>query len=298
MDLHQLRIFATVFQNLSFTKASEKLRISQPTISEHIKNLENEFGYRLFDRLGRRIAPTPRAREIHPKVCALLDHAERLRDECVAADGVLRGELVVGASTIPGTYILPVKSGAFAEKHPEVSFEIRIGDTMEITEKVLDHSLYCAVVGAKRKNSALSYTPVARDELVFVAGAACAGRLPAPLGPGDLCRCPLLLREQGSGTRDSMLALLEKAGVRLDDLRVVATLGSSAAIKEAVKSGMGISCLSRLAVADALARGELVELPVAGLSMERDFFLVSLARRTMPGRYRAFCAYLCGEESP
>lgn len=296
MDFHQLRIFATVYRHQSFTKASVVLNMSQPTISEHIKNLESEFSCKLFDRLGRSIAPTQKADVLYPKVQQLLDGLGKLREEFVATSGALSGEITFGASTIPGTYILPQRAGAFRAKHPDVSFEIRINDTARITEMVLQHDLLCGIVGSQRNTHPnLIYQPLVADELVFVAHKSlCSGK--GPLRPKDLCALPFIIREKGSGTRDSMVSLLEKAGVDCGQLHVAATLGSSSSVKEATKAGLGASCLSRLAVREELARKELVELKVKGLSLKRDFYLITHRKRTLPSHYQAFCQYLLAEK--
>lgn len=289
MDFHHLRIFASVFRNRSFTKASDEMFVSQPTISEHIKNLEQEFSCKLFDRLGRTIAPTQRAERLYPKVVAILDGMERLHEEFKAEEGTVRGELVIGASTIPGTYILPRQVGMFRKQYPETSFEIRIHDSRQVIDMVLNHELLCGVVGAKMEDQ-LAYVPLVEDELVLVAG---PGLAPAPpLSVADLAGLPLIMREAGSGTRDAMLHLLEKAGIHLAALTVVATLGSSSAVKEAAKAGLGVAWLSRLAVRDELARGELVEITVPALSRKRNFYLVYHKKRTLPNHYQVFCDYL------
>lgn len=289
MDFHQLKVFASVFRHKSFTKASEEMCVSQPTISEHIKNLEHEFSCKLFDRLGRAIAPTQRAEKLYPKVLRILDSATRLQEEFKADEGQVQGELIIGASTIPGTYILPRQACLFRQQFPATSFEIAIHDSREITEMVLNHSLLCGVVGARMEDQ-LHYVPLTEDELVLVVAPELANT--TNLSTYDFGQLPLIMREQGSGTRESMSHLLEQAGVSMDSLVVAATLGSSAAVKEAAKAGLGAAWISRLAVQDALTRGELVEIQVPGLSRKRNFYLVSHKKRTLPHHYQVFYEYL------
>ena len=149
MDVHHLKIFVTVYKNKSFTRASEELNISQPTISEHIKNLEHSLGCRLFDRLGRSILPTAEAEVLFPRALQLLDDLEQIRDEITATGKGIKGNLFIGASTIPGTYILPRLAYSFKKEYPEVAFEILIEDSGKITNMVLQHDLLCGIVGAK-----------------------------------------------------------------------------------------------------------------------------------------------------
>lgn len=289
MDFHQLKVFASVFRHKSFTKASEEMCVSQPTISEHIKNLEHEFSCKLFDRLGRAIAPTQRAESLYPKVLRLIDNATRLQEEFKADEGQVQGELIIGASTIPGTYILPRHACLFRQQYPATSFEIAIHDSREIISMVLNHSLLCGVVGAKMEDH-LHYVPLTEDELVLVAA---QGLIPAPpVEETDLRQIPLIIREEGSGTRANMMHLLKQANISMDSITVVATLGSSAAVKEAAKAGLGATWISRLAVQDALTRGALLEIPVPGISRRRNFYLVTHKKRTLPHHYQVFYDYL------
>lgn len=293
MDFHHLKIFATVYNCKSFTKASAKLNISQPTISEHIKNLENEFSCRLFDRLGRTISATPKADILYPKVMQLLDGLEKLNEEFLFEEGQVRGELIIGASTIPGTYILPRQASQFRSQHPGISFEIRINDTSQVAEMVLNHDVYLGVVGAKVDSSSLAYQSLVEDELVFVVAKSMVHATKSARA-GLLAEMPFIVREQGSGTRDNMMGLLTQAGIGVSELNVVATLGSSASVKEAVKAGLGVSCLSRLAVNEELASQKLVEIPLSGLKLKRNFYLIYHKKRTLPNHYQAFREYLAG----
>ncbi|VAW34327.1 Transcriptional regulator, LysR family [hydrothermal vent metagenome] len=288
MDFHHLKIFAAVYQYKSFTRASEQLNISQPTISEHIKNLEAEFSCRLFDRLGRRIAPTPKADRLYPEVIRLLDELEKLSEDFLYEDGLVRGNLIIGASTIPGTYILPALAARFRAAHPDTAFEIIINDTSKIADMVLNHEIFIGVVGARKDSPLLQYRPFSKDELVFVRARDYQSEsLGTPLADG-----PVILREEGSGTRVNMLRLLALSGIEIKEERIAAILGSSASVKEAVRAGLGISCLSRLAVQDELARGEFIEIPLPRQNMRRDFYLIRYTKRTMPNHYQAFWDYL------
>ena len=290
MDFHQLRIFSEVYRQRSFTRAAEGLNISQPTISEHIKNLEGELAASLFDRLGRTIIPTATAELLFPRAQQLLDSLNRLHEDLVSARDEVRGAIILGASTIPGTYIVPTRVVEFSRLHPGVTFEVIIGDTARITQMILDHQLFCGIVGARTFSDKLDYQALVRDELVLV------GR--PELWPGEgisaaeLRKLPFLLREKGSGTRSCMEEHFSEIGIYQGDLHEVAILGSTAAIKEAVRQGLGVSVLSRLAVREELENGSLKEISVTGLAMRRDFFLVRHSQRTLPAHYQAFYSHL------
>jgi len=291
MDIHHLKIFASVYKNKSFTRASEKLNISQPTISEHIKNLENSLDCRLFDRMGRTIMPTAEADVLYPKALQLLDDLERIQEEISATGGVIKGRILVGASTIPGAYILPRKAYTFKLQFPETVFEVLIKDSKKITEMVLNHDLLCGIVGARMESEKLNYTPLIEDELVLVADRD-MGSKKKLIKAQELLSLPFLIREKGSGTRQTLENYLGKKNISSENLHIVATLGSTSAIKQALKAGLGVSILSRIAVQEELDRGILKEITIQGMKMKRRFFMISLKKRTLPPQYAAFCKHM------
>lgn len=290
MEIHHLKIFVSVYKNRSFTRASELLHISQPTISEHVKNLESSLNCKLFDRLGRSIMPTREADVLFPKAVKLLDDLGRILEEVAATGTGIRGSLQIGASTIPGSYILPVEAHAFKQLYPDVSFEILIEDSARITEMVLRHDLLCGIVGAIMEPGRLDYLPVVEDELILVASPGM--KLKKNVSLKDLEQIPFLLREKGSGTRQTTENHLNKKQTDLNRFTIVATLGSTSSIKQAAKAGLGAAILSRIAVREELADGILREIPINGLRIRRSFYLVRRKNRTLPAQYQAFCDHL------
>jgi DNA-binding transcriptional LysR family regulator len=290
MDIHHLRIFVTVYRNMSFTRASEELNISQPTISEHVKNLEHSLGCRLFDRLGRSIMPTAEAEVLYPRALQLLDDLEQIRNEITAAGTGIKGSLFIGASTIPGTYILPRLAYTFKKQHPDVAFEILIEDSGKITNMVLQHDLLCGIVGAKTVSDKLDYTPVIEDELVLVATRKVLAQKSITLD--RLVTIPFLQREQGSGTRQTFESFLVNNNIPSEAFNIVATLGSTSAVKQAVKESLGASVISRVAVQEELDNKSLQEIQIRNLKMKRKFYLVRQKKRTLPPQYLAFCEHL------
>jgi DNA-binding transcriptional LysR family regulator len=290
MDIRHLKIFASVYRHRSFTRASEELHISQPTISEHIKNLENSLGCRLFDRLGRSIMPTAGAEILYPKALQLLDDIGLIQGEITAASTVVKGTLIIGASTIPGTYILPRAAYSFKKQFPEVAFEIRIKDSADIISLVLQHDILCGIVGARTATAQLVFEPLVEDELVLVATAKVLPDKTVTIE--KLAAIPFLNREKGSGTRRTFETFLARHGMSTDRFNIVATLGSTGAVKEAAKEGLGASVISRTAVQEELDSGNLREIPIGAMKMKRNFYLVRHIKRTLPPQYLAFCNYL------
>ncbi len=294
MDIHQLRIFVAVYRERSFSKAAQRVGFSQPTISEHIKALEEDLGVRLFDRVSRTVIPTVYANRLFEGAVRLIEEADRLRDRVLEKEPKLSGEIKIGASTIPGSYIIPQKATEFKKRYPEVYFEILIGDSREVTEMVLSHRLMLGVVGAELEPNRLSYQKLMEDEIVLAARKDLVKE--NVLGKEALTRLPFILREEGSGTRKAFEEALERNGLSVKDLNVVAVLGSTDAVKQALKNGLGVSFISKIAIEEEVSRGNLKILTMEDFSIKRSFSTVTHPKRTLPQRYQAFLEFLLKKE--
>lgn len=291
MDIHHLRVFLSVFKNKSFSKASDELYLSQPTVSSHIKALEDELSVRLFDRLGRTIMPTKEAELLYSRGSEILQDIEDIKTSIGILKKEITGELVIGASTIPGTYIIPSVASEFKRRYPGVLFQVVIGDSKKITDMLLSHELLIGVVGAKMNLGKIEYLSFFKDELLVVSSPKLLDKKAVSLK--EFTVVPFIIREEGSGTRKMMEVYLSEEGIGIKDLNVSAVLGSTESVKEAVKAGLGVSVLSRIAVKDELSSGALREVKIKGLgSMKRDFYIITHKRRTLPLHYLAFVDYL------
>ncbi len=283
IETRHLKIFVSVYKKRSFTKAAEELYTSQPTVSEHIQNLEGRLSCKLFDRMGRTILPTAEADILYPRAITILEDLERLEEEISATSKTMSGKLIIGASTIPGAYILPGLAASFKDEFPGISFEIRISDSTKIVEAVASNELFLGVVGAKIANTKLHYQQFTEDELVLATSA--LSSVPSEITMNELCKLPFIIREKGSGTRKSTESLLAQQQKSLNQLNICATLGSGAAVKEAVKANLGVSVISRHAIQDEMLHEQIKEIHVAGLNMKRNFYIVTAPRRTLPNIY-------------
>jgi len=217
---------------------------------------------------------------------AILDDLRRLEEDITATGGAVSGELIIGASTIPGAYILPKIAAAFKNDFPAISFEIRINDSARIVEEVAGNGLLIGIVGAKLPGVKLNYQAFAEDQLILAAAA--ANPTLSQITMEELCQLPFIVRERGSGTRKSLEMLLARQRYTLDQFNICATLGSSAAVKEAIKADLGVSVISKHAVGDELERGTIRKIEVTGWSMMRSFFVVTSPKRTLPHHYQVF----------
>ncbi len=264
MDLHHLRIFLSVFRNRSFSKASRELRLTQPTVSDHIKTLENHLECSLFDRLGRKVVPTGEAEVLYNHAVEITEKADSIRHALGQFKKEVAGELLIGASSIPGTYLMPPLIASFKRAYPAVSFQILVSDSKAIVEKVLKHEVLVGLVGARLNKPSVSYRAFMEDELIVVA-------LPAlvkvkRLGLKDLSKYPMVMREEGSGTRREAEKILEAHGVSPEAMQSAGVFGSTDAVKQAVKAGLGLAIARQLTE----AQGGTIEarnLPEGGLQV-------------------------------
>ncbi len=292
MDLHQLEIFCTLIKLRSFSRTAEALYLTQPTVSGHIKNLETELGVALLDRLGKRVIPTEAGDILYRHGLKLLEQRDQAQQEIERLSGGVSGVLTIGGSTIPGAYILPSLIGGFKKKNPSISIRLVIEDTAKVTEAVENGELCIGVVGARTTDPALEVHPFLSDELVVAVPADHPWASRKTIAVDELASQPFILRERGSGTLRIMHERLEQAGLPLGDLQVVAEVGSSDAVRQAVKAGLGISILSIRALQDDIQGGRLAALRVKGVKFERNFYVIALKNRSRSPLCKAFLEFI------
>ncbi len=300
MDLWQLNIFCKVVELKSFSKAGEAVHLSQPTVSSHIKDLEEHLGCRLIDRLSREAVATKAG-------ILLYDYARRiiaLKDETETAlaefQGKIRGRLTVGGSTIPGGYILPRIIGRFSHSHPEVQVALVGGDTEKIIADVRDGVVELGIVGARTGDGKILQERLIEDEMRLAVPTAhrWAGKKSVRLE--ELLQEPFIIRETGSGTLKSIQASLAGRGIGPEDLKVIAEMGSTQAVLQGIKAGVGVSIVSLIAVEESLAAGTLAALEIEGIELRRRFYLTRHRDRSASPLCAAFTEFVkahCGPSS-
>lgn len=271
MNLHQLRIFYTVARLGSFSRAAEELRISQPSVSIQVADLERSLRVDLFEQLGKRIYLTDAGRVLEDYARRILNLVEESNSALAEVAGEYRGRLTIGASTTPGTYVLPRVIGAFQEQYPNVTVTLDIANTRRLQERILRNELDVGIVGWEVSSHNLEVLPLLEDELMLVVPAGHQLAQAEAVQAKVLRDQRVILRERGSGTREAAEAALREAGVVLSPAM---ELGSNEAIKEAVAAGLGVTILSTLAVAPEVAARRLVVVPIKDVSIRRSFRVV------------------------
>lgn len=294
IDLHKLRIFVLVAEKKSFSEAAEAMLLTQPTVSSHIRSLEEDLGVILFDRLPRSIELTGAGRVLYRHCREIIRLHEAALHALREFSGKITGTLEVGGSTIPGEYILPPLLRRFRETAPEVRVNLRIGDSREITSAVIEGELELGLVGAKPSVDSLESAPFCKDRLVLIVSPVhpLAARGAAAIPWREILREPLWLREPGSGSRQALEKAMEGAGKGLNDLAVLGWMGSTEAIKQAVASGAGAAVISSLAVRHDLACNRLAALELEGLDLTRNFHIIRHRHRTPSPAARVFHEFI------
>ena len=292
MDLRRLEIFVKVAELGSFSRAAQALSLTQPTVSEHVRALEDELGVQLLDRLGRGAATTRAGHLLLGYAQRLLTLSREARQAIDQFQGRLSGELIIGGSTIPGEYVLPALIGQFKAKQAEISIVLLIGDSRQVTEWVEDGRVELGMVGARPGQRILEARELMADELVVVVPAEHAWARRQTVTLAEVQAEPMVVRERGSGSRQALEQALGDAGTSLAAFKIVGEMGSTQAIKQAVRAGVGASLISRRAVLDECRAGIVSCLTIERLDVQRAFYLVTHRDRTRSPLGLAFLAFL------
>jgi DNA-binding transcriptional LysR family regulator len=292
LDLQQLEILTKIVETGSFSKAATAVYLTQPTVSTHIATLERTFGLRLLDRMGRRTKPTAAGRVVYSYAKKMLALRAQAVEEVDLLLGLVRGELAIAGSTIPGTYLLPAHIGAFVESHPEVRIHLHLAASDAVVDLVAAGDAELGITGTKPRHPEIASEPFGEDEIVLVAAPSlpiARERRVTPKGLGDV---PMVAREPGSGTQRTAEEALRRAGVAAASLKIACRLGSSEAVREGACAGIGAAFLSRRAAEAEIRAGRLRAVEVEGLKLRRPFHLVRPRRRDLSPLGRAFHAHL------
>lgn len=277
--LDLLRLFVQVVEEQSFTVVARKLGISQPAVSNQMRALEEKLGAKLLYRKGKSFALTPEGETVYRHALHLNDEWSDLMREIGGSERVMNGKVHIGASHIPGEYLLPIYIASFRKLYPDIKFKLSIGDSLEMAEKVLAHEVDFAVVGAVFDTEKLTSEFWLQDELGFVISSDPTSSSKQIIDINTLKETSMIVREIGSGHRRALEEALAKCGLDLNDLNIALEVGSTEAVKNSVRAGIGYSFLSK----HALEAGEtygLVWSKVEDFHIERGFYL--LTRRNKP----------------
>jgi DNA-binding transcriptional LysR family regulator len=282
IDFRHLETFCRVANLKSFSKAADDLFLTQPTVSGHILSLEQSLSLRLFDRTSREIHLT-KAGEVFLKYASkILSSRKDLLNALSEFSQGIKGELSLGASTIPGEYLVPKLMSDFKKEHPHFIICLKIADTKEIVQYVLQDNVEFGIIGAKVNHPSLHFEKYEEDEIVVVAPSDHPLTRKKRVNIDELLKEPWIIREEGSGTQMAVEKALRKKGKSLKQFRVAMEMGSTSSMKEGVKAKLGLAFLSKRATEEELSQGSLSRIDVEGIEpISRQIYLVTHRGRTL-----------------
>ena len=274
MNLEYLKTYLDVVRLGSFSEVAKKLSLSQPAISFQIQKLERELGVRLIDRSQKAVAMTEAGKRVYAfaetserDYTRLLHNLEQLRQDVV-------GELIVGASTIPGEYLLPAILADFKTAHPAVSIQVEVLDSFQVIGEVENGKYEVGFCGAPPQGHELESFRIGKDEIVLVVFPEHPFALRQQVPVEEVVDEPLIFREKTSGTQKSLEVKLHEMGHNTDHFAPRLVLGTTQAVVSAVEAKAGIAFISSLAIRKSLALGMVKQVKVEGLDLDRDFYCI------------------------
>lgn len=274
MNLKQLEAFVQVSESGSFSKAAKELFLTQPTISAHISSLEKELNVRLFIRNTKEVSLSDDGKDLYRYAKQITDLEKAIEERFYMDSDDGKHFITIAASTIPAQYLLPKVLMCYRERYPKEQIKIMETDSSEVVTQVVDHMVDVGFTGTVLEKKHCKYIPFYKDKLAVITPDTPEYRILKEQNRDDIDwikRKPLILREEGSGTRKEAEKQLKNAGISMEDLDIVASIANQETIKKSVKQGMGITVLSRLAAED---EDGLLIFPIPGADEGRDINLV------------------------
>lgn len=274
MNLKQLEAFVQVSESGSFSKAAKELFLTQPTISAHISSLEKELNVRLFIRNTKEVSLSDDGKDLYRYAKQITDLEKAIEERFYMDSDDGKHFITIAASTIPAQYLLPKILMCYRERYPKEQIKIMETDSSEVVTQVVDHMVDVGFTGTVLEKKHCKYIPFYKDELAVITPDTSEYRILKEQNRDDIDwikRKPLILREEGSGTRKEAEKQLKSAGISMETLDIVASIANQETIKKSVKQGMGITVLSRLAAED---EDGLLIFPIPGADEGRDINLV------------------------
>jgi len=292
MEDHKLRVFCAVADTKSFSKASELIHLTQPAVSLQVQAMEELYETRLFDRSGNSINLTPAGEILYKRAKEILALYAEAQKNISEITGSIKGSLSIGASSTIGNYLLPSIISAFRKKVPRVNIALLVSNTKTVAEKLNAGEIDIALVEGDVSKQRFAVDTLISDELVVIMSPVHPWAERRNVPATELIKEPLILREEGSGTRQIIMKCLEDHGIKLDDLKISLVLGSTEAIKSAVEEGVGISIVSAWAARQQIKHGILKGMTFKDLKFHRNFSIISPKRNYCTHTAKEFLGFL------
>lgn len=291
MEFKQLEAFVAVVDYGSFSEAARKLYLTQPTISAHVRSLEEELHTKLILRTTKKTTITTRGYQLYDSAVRMLEIRNNLLENFT---GVQKHMIDLAASTIPSSYLLPEILAAFGKTHPDIYFHSIQADSAESINRALDGTVDLALVGQNTRDETCVFLPFCQDELVIATPITnhYLGLQNKSVTFEDFIKDPIIIREKGSGTKKEMDLFLEQIGVTPSDLNVIARMNDLEGIKKSIVNGLGISILSARSAIDLQKTKQILLFPLEESAHKRTFYIVYSKNRILKPHVRQFIQFV------
>ena len=291
MEFKQLEAFVAVVDYGSFSEAARKLYLTQPTISAHVRSLEEELHTKLILRTTKKTTITTRGYQLYDSAVRMLEIRNNLLENFT---GVQKHMIDLAASTIPSSYLLPEILAAFGKTHPDIYFHSIQADSAESINRVLDGTVDLALVGQNTRDETCVFLPFCQDELVIATPITnhYLGLQNKSVTFEDFIKDPIIIREKGSGTKKEMDLFLEQIGVTPNDLNVIARMNDLEGIKKSIVNGLGISILSARSAIDLQKTKQILLFPLEESAHKRTFYIIYSKNRILKPHVRQFIQFV------
>jgi DNA-binding transcriptional LysR family regulator len=297
MNIEYLKTFQEIARLGSFSETAKKMGISQPAVTFQVQKLEQELGVLLIDRSQRNITLTPAGKKLLSFAENIGKEREKLQHDLEQLRDKVSGELLIGASTIPGEYLLPTLLAKFKQRYPAVKIQVDVSDSLTVIGKINDNAYEVGFCGIKPEEKDITSFKIASDEIVLIVfpGHPLAGK--RAVAVEELEEEPFIFREKTSGTQRNLENLLGKAGLDIRTWTPHLVLGSTQAVVAAVATGAGIAFVSNLATKQCTIQGVVHQVNVKGLQLKRDFYCVYRQERITTRLLEVFIDFTKSESS-
>jgi DNA-binding transcriptional LysR family regulator len=292
MNLKQLEVFLAVVDTRSFSRAAEATFLTQSTVSQHISSLEEEFDLRLLDRTGKAVFLTEGGKILLEFARKIVSQAREIPLAMKRFKGLEDVTFKIGASNIPGSYLIPSVLPLFTARYPKVSLLVLQGDSRETLERLKKEEIELGIIGTLFEDKGVDYKQLGQDKIVLAVKGDHRWAGGKAISLKEMLTERFIIREFGSGTEKTVHEALAKAGIHADRVKVQANLGSNEAVKQAVGHGMGAAFLSEISIEKELARGDMAMVKIRGLTIHRSFYLITRRNRDLSPSAQSFVKFM------
>ncbi|GLI19779.1 LysR family transcriptional regulator [Tepidanaerobacter syntrophicus] len=292
MNIDFLKAFAAIAKTGSLTQAAEELFITQPALSQQIKQLENYFSIQLLERSNRGTSLTDAGRLLYDYSVRITDLFSELESKMDSLRASVEGSLTIGATSVVGGYAVPCSIFIFKEKYPETNLKLKVGNQTQVISDLKDEIVDVAVIEGDRVSGPFAIEEIATDDMTVIVPNKEPWNGKKYLLPEDFVKQPLIMREHGSGTRQVVENCLSSAGIDISSLNIVMELSSVDSIKAAVEAGHGISIMSKLALKKELHNKTLKAVDIKGITLKQKIYLAYKTEKAQSIVARAFIKFL------